>query len=169
MFIIYGAYHFWPKRIAFRNDYCLSCAAPRRSIQIRTFDVGSLYWVPVLPVGFWKHWKCSVCNRDPHAHRRATRFGKSFWALVLLALSAAWISIAREAKNWTSGMMIAGIGAGIGAVFLVVHLLAAQQPTPLKDHLAAIQPATDTVCPFCGTQLLLGPQCSCPICGIVRL
>ncbi len=44
----------------------------------------------------------------------------------------------------------------------------AAQPT-LKARLETIQPATDTVCPFCGAQLLvLGSQCSCPACGVVR-
>src|ERR1700686_3493787 len=47
MLIIRGSYHFWPKRVAFRNDYCLRCQAPRRSIAIRTFDVGHLFWNPI--------------------------------------------------------------------------------------------------------------------------
>lgn len=34
--IIHGMYRFRPKRIAFRNDYCLSCAQLQRSVQIRT-------------------------------------------------------------------------------------------------------------------------------------
>ena len=48
MFIVSGAYHFWPKRVAFRDDYCLTCQAPRRSIAVRTFDVGYIYWIPFL-------------------------------------------------------------------------------------------------------------------------
>jgi hypothetical protein len=41
MFIVYGSYHFWPKKVGFRDDYCLGCQAPRRSIAIRTLDVGA--------------------------------------------------------------------------------------------------------------------------------
>ncbi len=44
MFLIHGVYRFWPKKVAFRNDFCLSCEAPRRSIAVRTFDVGHVYW-----------------------------------------------------------------------------------------------------------------------------
>ena len=73
MLIIHGVYHLWPKRVGFRNDYCLGCDKPRRSFAVRTFDVGHLFWIPILPVGLWKHWKCSECGRDPHVHVRTRR------------------------------------------------------------------------------------------------
>ena len=51
MFVIHGAYHFWPKRVAFRNDYCFTCGQACRAVAIRTFDVGHIFWIPILPVG----------------------------------------------------------------------------------------------------------------------
>src|SRR5437879_4143615 len=73
MLIIRGAYHFRPTRVAFRNDYCLSCQAPRRAIAVRSFDVGHFFWVPILPVGYWRHWKCSECRRKPHSNLKLRR------------------------------------------------------------------------------------------------
>ena len=40
MHILRGAYHYRAKPVGFRDDYCVSCRAPRRSIAIRSFDVG---------------------------------------------------------------------------------------------------------------------------------
>ena len=57
MVIIHGVYHWSPKQVEFRNDYCLSCSAQRRAIRVRTFDVAHLFWIPILPLGFWKRWK----------------------------------------------------------------------------------------------------------------
>src|ERR1039458_1806615 len=53
MRIVRGAYHFRTKPVAFRDDYCLSCGAPRRSIAVRSVDVGHIFWIPILPVLFW--------------------------------------------------------------------------------------------------------------------
>jgi hypothetical protein len=48
-------------------------------------------------------------------------------------------------------------------------LLRTPRDPSLKEKLAAILPAADNTCPFCVAQLLIvGSQCSCPICGVVR-
>ena len=52
MLLVNGLYHFRPTRVAFRNDFCMSCHLPRRSVQIRTFDVWHLFRIPILPLGF---------------------------------------------------------------------------------------------------------------------
>ncbi len=51
MLLVYGIYNFRPKRTAFRNDYCLFCARPRRSEEIRSFDVCHLFWIPFASAG----------------------------------------------------------------------------------------------------------------------
>jgi len=66
LFIVYGVYRWKAKRVAFRNDYCLVCGEARRAVQVRTFDVGHIFWIPILPAGFWKRWVCTVCGQDPH-------------------------------------------------------------------------------------------------------
>lgn len=50
--------------MAFRNDYCLARGEERRAVQVRTFDVGHIFWIPILPAGFWKRWVCTVCGKD---------------------------------------------------------------------------------------------------------
>ncbi len=169
MFIIHGAYHFWPKRVAFRDDYCLSCQAPCRSIAIRTLDVGHIFWIPILPVGFWKHWKCSMCSRDPHAN---TKTGRSFkWiglvCLIFIALVFWTIPVDPGAPAFYWGFRL---GALAGSVALLIHLMVTAREPSLRERLAAIPPATDVVCPFCSTPLIAGsgPRWSCPACSAER-
>jgi hypothetical protein len=167
MFIVTGAYHFWPKRVAFRNDYCLSCQAPRRSIAVRSFDVGHIYWIPILPVGFWRHWKCIVCNRDPHVNPKTRR--SFLWAglLCLIAVSAIlWEGV--PSAELGAGVWILRIAAPVAAVALFVYLVRAPKTMSLRERLAAIPPTPDAVCPFCSTPLLAGTRWSCPGCGAVR-
>jgi len=168
MLLIHGAYHFWPKLVGFRNDYCLPCQAPRRAIAVRTFDVGHIYWIPILPVGFWKHWKCTACGRDPHVTVKTRRSFK--WAglacLVIVSLFS-WMAPAESDPAFHWALRIVPL---ILAVPLLWHLLRTPAEPTLKARLQMIQPAADSVCPFCATPLLAesNGRWSCPACGAVR-
>lgn len=166
--IVYGVYHWRAKRLAFRNDYCLVCGAARRSVQIRTFDVGHIFWIPILPGGFWRHWICTVCGRDPHVNTK-TRRGFKWAGVFILLLFAALFWAEPVTPDFVAGTWTFRIGAPAGAVLTLVYLLRTAKEPSLKARLAMIPPAADTVCPFCGTPLLvLASRCSCPGCGVVR-
>lgn len=167
MLLIHGVYHFRSQRLAFRNDYCLFCKEPRRAVQTRTFDVWHFFWIPLLPLGFWKRWFCTVCGRQPHV---ATGTRRSFkWAgLVVLVVFSIMFWAAPVMPDFRLGSWLFRIGAPLGAIILLLHLIYTPKETPLKERLGTVHAATDTLCPFCGTQLIVGPLCSCPVCGIVR-
>lgn len=170
MFLIHGAYHWRPKRVGFRNDYCLSCKAPRRAIATRTFDVGHIFWVPLIPVGFWKHWACATCRRDPHRSTKARPFLKWIGLGCLIILSGMFWSVPINSEDVAILAWILRIGPLVGAAVLLFQLLTGAQEPSLKERLAEIPPATDSACPFCATPLMVGPsaQWSCPACGVVR-
>lgn len=154
--------------MAFRNDYCLACGEARRAVQVRTFDVGHIYWIPILPAGFWKHWQCTVCGRDPRVNTKTRRGFKWAGLFILLLFSAAFWAMP-VMPDFVAGTWIFRIAAPLGAILTVAHLLGTRNEPSLKARLASIQPAADTVCPFCGTPLLmLASGCSCPVCGVVR-
>ena len=169
MFIVTGAYHYWPKRVAFRDDYCLSCQAPRRSIAVRTFDVGHIYWIPILPVGYWKHWKCAVCGHDPHVSPKTRR--SFLWAgwLCLVAVSVISWEVPSDADLGVVGWILR-IAAPVCSILLFIYLLRTPKEPSLRERLAAIPPAADAVCPFCSTPLVAGTgtRWSCPGCNAVR-
>jgi ribosomal protein L37AE/L43A len=169
MLIIRGSYHFWPKRVAFRNDYCLRCQAPRRSIAIRTFDVGHLFWIPILPVGFWKRWQCEVCGQAPHAHPKVRRFFKWAGLVFSIAFSLLLWAAPGDANFGVLGWLLR-VAAPAGGILLLFDLLHTPKGPSLRRELATIAPATDAVCPFCATPLLAGSgaRWSCPQCGAVR-
>jgi hypothetical protein len=162
MLIIHGAYHFWPKRVAFRNDYCFACKRVRRAVAIRTFDVGHIFWIPILPVGFWKHWRCANCGSEPHA---TGRFGAWFWLLVFGFLSVAcWLGTPTpDVVDWGARIVLPLVTA-----FFLLRLVRALKRPSLREGLSTVEPATDVVCPFCSTPLIVGTRWSCPACGVVR-
>ncbi len=170
MFLIRGVYHLWPKRVGFRNDYCRSCEGPRRAIATRTFDVGHVFFIPILPVGLWKHWTCSQCRRNPRAPAKTRRVFKwiGFFCLVVLALMFWTTPIDPEVAlvGWALRLLPTG-----GAIALLIHLMVTPPDPRLRAMRAAIPPASDSVCPFCATPLMAGVDGGrwlCPACGAVR-
>ena len=170
MLILYGFYRFRQKRVAFHNDYCLSCAQPRRSVQVRSFNAGHIFWIPFLPLGFHKRWVCTACGRDPHVHPGTRRGFKWAGLAILLIFSAGIWTVQLTPDDLVIGWVFR-VAAPIGALLTLLHLLhllrTAKDPV-LKEKLAAIPPASDTTCPFCASNLLLLSQASCPNCGVVR-
>ena len=173
MFIVYGVYHLWPKRVGFRNDYCLGCDKRRRSFALRTFDLGHVFWIPLVPFGYWKHWKCSECGRNPHAHVKTRRAFKwvALGCLILLS-GVLWLTpIGSNPGLSNTGLIwLVRIAPAAGATVLLVHLLRSSAEPSLKERLAEIQPAVDVICPFCSTPLIAstGDPWTCPACSCVR-
>jgi len=166
--IVYGVYRWQPKRVAFRNDYCFTCGAPRRAVLLRTFNVGHIFWIPILPVGLWKRWLCTICGHEPHVSIKTRRGFKWAGLFVLLIFSVALWGMPVDPDS-VAIFWIIRFAAPLGAVLTLVHLFRTKKEPTLESRLAAIQPAADTACPFCGAQLLiLASQCSCPVCGVVR-
>jgi hypothetical protein len=169
MFIIHGVYHFWPKRVAFRNDFCLSCEAPRRAIATRTFDVGHVFWIPILPVGLWKHWTCSVCRRHPHQNPKTRRSFKWLALFVLIIVAAAAWGIPLD-PDLEIGTWIVRIGAPVGALVVLANLRRTRGEPSLRERLSTIPPADEVICPFCAYPLVAGTgtRWSCSDCGAMR-
>jgi len=165
MLIIHGIYHWKPRRTAFRNDYCRNCQTDRLSVLIRTFDVLHVFWIPLLPLGFWSRWFCTVCGQRPHAATR-TRRGFKIAGVVALVLFAfvAWVVPVEEEKDdaWLHWAM--RFGLPISAVALTVSAVRQPREPSLRQRLAAVRPFEGWNCPLCGAQLLNIPELHCPNC-----
>src|SRR5437588_6702159 len=78
-----GVHSYKPHIVAYRNDFCVSCAAPRRAFQVRSFKAYQFYYIPIVPLGFWREWQCSACGRDPHMYPGTS--GPAWWVVVMPA------------------------------------------------------------------------------------
>ena len=169
MLIFYGVYFFGQRSVAFRNDYCLSCAAPRLAHRVRSIDVGHIFWVPLLPLGVWKRWRCSACGNNPHQQVRTSRGLKwvGIGLLALMALSAWTVDAKKEDDVAVTWLM--RIGLPIGVVFAVRATLRGAAPEKLKDKLRGIVPYRERQCPLCQGQLVgRAAGFSCVKCGAHR-
>jgi len=170
MLVIHGTYHWGRKLVAYRRDYCVTCASERVAFQHRTFDALHMFWLPILPLGFWKRWHCSACGRDPHASPRTRKSLK--WAgvaiLVLMAASA-WAVSPREKPDDAMFIWAMRLGGPLAAGWALRATLNSPTEVNLKERLRSVQPILDVNCPLCGVVLVPEePAWRCPQCGIRR-
>lgn len=165
MLILNGVYSFKRKIIAYRNDFCLSCAQPRRAYRIRTFDVIHLFFIPLIPLGFLRRWHCSVCGNFPHV-QPGTRRSFKWIGVVILALFT-FVIWAVPPKDdpwvWPSRVILPA-----AMVALLVNAIRSKPPLRLAEKLAEVQPADEGVCPLCSGPLILDSAWHCTVCGVER-
>ena len=168
MFILHGIYHFKPKIMAYRNDFCLSCVAPRRAYQIRSFDVLHLFYIPILPLGFVRHWRCSACQNPPHVSSNIRRWFKWAGTIVLGSFAAAmWAPGAVEDGSAALGWALRII---LSTAFIVAlwWAIRSKPDIKLKEKLKEVSPAQDNLCPLCGGVFIVDSQFRCANCGVMR-
>lgn len=157
-----------PRIVKYRNDFCVSCNAPRRAHQIRSFKAYQLYYIPIVPLGFWREWRCSECGRDPHVYSRSMR--RSRWAIVLIAgffaLAGVIESFDKQDSAATAWLMRLGLPA---AFFVLLWFALRKKPDrALREKLKAVGPDRDDACALCGGALVLDHGWRCSLCGAER-
>ena len=169
MIVVHGIYRFAQKRLAFRNDFCLRCEGMRLAVKVRSLNVVHLYWVPVLPLGWWKKWFCSVCGRDPHQRVRTKRFYKVLLVIVLaLAALPVWFApLTPDRPAWVWPVRMVMLLAISAAIWWATY--GHRSGPSLREQLSTVLPYRDRCCPFCGGQLFDNPRWHCPACGLERL
>lgn len=151
------------KIIAYRNDYCLACQESRRAYQVSRV-LFRVHLIPILPVGIWRTWYCSVCNQNPHAI--PGRFEELKRAVLIVLVTVSFFGwIAPDSNSGVWWMRIAPL-----IVIAMVLLLMAKEwvALGLQRKLHEVPPAAESTCPLCGGLLIMDNGWRCSACGIKR-
>lgn len=154
MILLFGRYQFNRKRIAYRNDFCLSCEEQRVAEKHRTFDMGHVFFVPILPLGNHDRWHCTQCGNNPHARVRTSRT-----LLIVFAVAVGLFTIV----TWTgpflppseSAIMIWSMRLifTLGFIALVLGLRKKEPEVGLAEKLSHVVPLSMDQCARCGNGL----------------
>ncbi len=168
VFLVFGTKHLGAKPSAFRNDYCRSCDDYVISIRKRSFLVGHLFWIPILPLGKRHRWICWECDNVAHEAPDTGRPMKWFVVLFLLGLTwAGWSEPIPTESPWITWVLRFVFPAGaLGFAIAAIR----QKPWPdWKEKMKYVEPLTDLECPFCDEYLMLQPGGAfCQKCGLDR-
>jgi ribosomal protein S27AE len=172
LFILRGVYNLGRKIVAYRNDVCLTCAAPRRIYGLRAFRIFHIFFVPLIPLGFSRIWRCSVCKLDPRLNTGAEIGGAWLWCIFFGIISVTgWL----DAQSYP--MQALFFLAYIWLVFLfllwqAVSITRRYRSIPvfvLEHKLRELKPADEKFCPFCGSAFMDGHRVFCSHCGVERV
>jgi hypothetical protein len=163
---IRGTYHFARKLVGFRPDFCLACRRDSVALETRSFDAWHLFWIPLVPLGFQRHWQCSNCKGNPRPVRTSGGSKRLGIPVFLLAGIAMWAvpAVGPDANvTW-----IMRIGFPALAVWLAWSLRRDRRDdTALRDRLRRV-PAVGEHCPICRGRLALANPRRCTACGAVE-
>ena len=167
MLIFYGMYHFMSRMVGFRPDFCLSCRNDVVAIESRSFDVGHFYYIPLVPLGFRRHWHCRTCGHNPRGERSGIVLQIIGAVLFLGAAVVVWMMPAPTADNVTFAWAVR-LGLPALALALIVNVRhRMKEDGSLQQRLRRVPPVGD-VCPVCGGRVSAGPERRCIKCGAVE-
>ena len=164
-----GVRSYRPRTVAYRNDYCVSCNSPRRAHQVRSFKAYQLYYVPIVPLGFWREWQCTECGRHPHVYSRALR--RTRWAILGLVGMFAITGVIASFDQQDSAAIMWLMRLGLPAVFFSVlwFVLRDKPDRALREKLKQVAPDRDDTCALCSGALILDHGWHCSLCGAERM
>ena len=166
MLVFYGMHHFASRTVGFRPDFCLSCRNEVVAIESRSFDVGHFYYIPLVPLGFRRHWHCRTCGHNPRGERSGVVLQIIGVVALLVADVFAWMEPA-GAEHATFALAVR-FGLPALAVALIVNVRhRMKEDGSLKQRLRRLPPVGD-VCPLCGARVSAGPERRCTKCGAVE-
>ena len=154
MLVVFGTYKFARKPVAYRADYCRACDEDRLTFAIRSFDAFHVFWIPILPLGFWTRWHCGECQAHPHEAVGINRWVR--WAVAGLFVFMSlifWVAALTEQSGVGNDIWI---GASITTVLSFLTIVWAKQAKAInyKERRAQVRPFEVESCPLCDGHVL---------------
>jgi hypothetical protein len=166
MFVIYGTHHFAARTVGFRPDFCMSCQNEVISVESRSFDVGHVYWLPLIPLGFRRHWRCRTCGNNPRSYDSSVVFQAIAGVIFLVAAVFAWMEPASP-ENATFAWTVRFALPLLSLALLANLRRRKRENAELQQRLRRVKPVGDA-CPLCGQRVTAGPERRCTKCGAIE-
>ena len=167
MLLLHGIYRFSEKRVGFRHSNCVHCEDARLTEQFRTFNFWHVFFVPVLPLGFVKNWRCATCGKNPNPVRE--RPAVLIAGAVVLGFAGASMFVG---GFFMPRDQLTAIGIGLGMLFfsaLCVWVLKRQLRTDRILAAARVVPIENDNCPYCPGKIRAETFSECNGCGARRV
>ncbi len=171
MLVISGIYHFKLTKIGVRRDVCYNCKKQCIAELWQSFQCYHLYWIPLIPLGTQREWKCTLCGADPRRKPAIGGLLKVLSVLLMLIFTAVTLAVwgASPAESGNAGV-IWGLRLGFPAIVALLFwatFLRKPKPEPtVEERRALVEPLGDTECFYCRGPLESAPNPHCPTCKV---
>jgi hypothetical protein len=167
---LFGVYSLKPKRVAFRQDYCIHCMSPQIAWREQFWGFLHIARIPVLPLGLIRSWRCSSCHRHPRLKTIPLSAWKVLFALVFFVPMdiSFWLMKPEPEDLQTIWLCRAVLTAGILWLgwWISIQIRAPKWARERAKEASLVNAST---CPQCGSGLITTEHAFCPVCHIKRL
>jgi hypothetical protein len=164
LFYPYGIYKFVPRTVAYRNDFCLTCAAPRSAYCVKAFYCVHLFYIPLLPLGYWRAWHCSKCSKNPHFYPGTSSLKPLMLFALALFAAVAWFVPDPDVYTWAGRLLLT-----LALAMSLWYIRQEKTPASMRDVLKQVHPASEVECAVCGGPLIVAESRRCAECDAERM
>ncbi|MEI6518729.1 MAG: hypothetical protein WCO98_01595 [bacterium] len=162
--IVYGKYRFWRKIVGCRKDFCNHCKKEILSEQWRAFYFFHFFYIPLIPLGFYKYWRCSECNNDPR-QRVDTGWGMKLAGSIIFGLFFVGTLLIPAGEDAIEAWVLRIIMLA-GTIYMIYSLCTHKNGDLNNEQVRKqVKPITDN-CPYCSDQLYRNVDVFCPKCKV---
>jgi hypothetical protein len=164
MLIVYGTYRIAPRLVGYRNDWCNHCEKPILAQRWRAFYLGHIFWIPIVPLGFYKTWRCKACTKNP---RDRLRTSLGIIVAGLLAFSVIFAIMLFGPYTGKDAAMFWGMRLAFGSLAVVFALWSKSRLKEVPPE-RNVEPLTNIRCLVCEGWMTEYPRWHCVDCGVIR-
>jgi hypothetical protein len=166
---LFGVYKLAPKQIAYRQDYCIHCQCNRVAFLDRYWGILHIVFVPILPLGRVRSWRCSSCNLHP----RLKAIPLDAWRVILafvafVPMTFAFWCMTPEPDTAETIWLCRGL-LSVGVIWLA-WWISGQMRAPgwVKQRAKEAGLVSTNICIRCGSGMVSTEPAHCPACGLER-
>ena len=136
--------------------------------QWRFFIVEHLFWIPLIPLGFQKEWRCERCGQDPRKRDLGSVYIIVIALIVCLLGFVLFLLIAPDLEpGHAFPVFVWGKRALLGGLTIALPVLLRRKLKGLPKR-REVEPLRNDRCLICGARMTDYPQWHCVECGLIR-
>jgi hypothetical protein len=171
MLILFGTHRFNTRKIYARKDFCNACKSECLTEQFASFDCGHLFFIPLLPLGKRRRWRCSRCGKDPQARYETSKPLRIIGLFILPIFVGIPLLVHDDHPPRDPGEAYGPyiMAAAFGSAWLyLVYTTFFKKPSGInnEERRASVTPLATNICLYCRGPLATHPSCHCPACGV---
>jgi hypothetical protein len=164
MFLIFGIKRFGHKKVGYGKDFCNSCQNEAVVERYRWFSWIHIFFIPLIPVGYYSHTRCTICTNDPNAKVRTPIWQKGIFLIVIAGLN--WVLYQDGLlTNLSYGLVIKLISMlmFIGCGYWIYK---GRNEVSKKERRKQLTPVDQKTCIMCEGDIVVAKKTTCSRCKL---
>ena len=164
MFLIFGIKRFGHKKVGYGKDYCNSCQNEAVFERYRWFSWIHIFFIPLIPVGYYSHTRCTICTNDPNAKVSTPIWQRIIFLAVIAGLI--WVLYQDELLDDLSYGLAIKLFAMLMLLGCGYWIYKGRADVSKKERRKHLTPVDQTTCMMCEGEIVVAKKAHCSRCKL---